>query len=243
MKRTISLFNFLKPKPKAANKIAAIALIHQLKSAFVTVKWPLKMMEEGDYGQINPEQRIVIEKILTRNEEFISLIDDLLSLEKSATGGYSYHRTCENMESIIRELMKATREEATHKHITMMFEKQSGVIPDVMLDKKMITLAVQNLIDNAIKYTMPGGEIAISLSANKKSIECKVEDNGIGVMEKDKSKIFSQFFRGVNAIKANSVGSGLGLFITKNIIEDHKGKIWFTSEEGKGSTFCFSLPL
>ena len=116
-------------------------------------------------------------------------------------------------------------------------------MPKAMADVDKIRIAVQNLVDNAINYTSSGGRVTVSLNYGRNELGVVVKDTGVGIPEDQKKRIFSKFFRGSNVIKVETDGSGLGLFITKNIIEAHGGKIWFESEEGKGTTFSFSLPV
>lgn len=223
--------------------IAILALAHQLKAALVAIKWPLKMIIEGDYGKIAPAQKDIIEKILSKNDSFILLVSDLLNVEKSHEGGYTYRRTSESMESIIKSVVDFNKEEVLRKKITMAFARQGLAVPQVTVDREMVMLAVQNIVDNAIKYSPSHGEVHIFLTADNKNVRCKVQDCGIGVLQEDKDRVFLKFYRGANAVKMDSIGSGLGLYIAKNIIEDHGGKIWFESEIHKGSTFYFTLPL
>lgn len=232
-----------KISPVVKTNIATIALAHQLKSALVAIKWPLKMIVDGDYGAINEQQKAIIEKILLKNEGFLALVSDLLIAEKNKEGEYCYHQDLESLEDIVASVVAFKREEILRKEITISFINESEKIPKVLLDKKMVMLAVSNIVDNAIKYSLPKGEIKIFLGVDKNTIQGKVQDYGIGIAQKDKDKLFGKFFRGVNAIKVDAMGSGLGLFIAKNIIEDHRGTIWFESEENQGSTFYFSLPL
>ena len=112
-----------------------------------------------------------------------------------------------------------------------------------MLDAEKAKLAFQNIIDNAVRYTSLNGQITISLKIVDKNIEFSVEDSGVGVPENQQARIFTKFFRGANAVRMNTEGSGLGLFIAKNIVEAHGGKIWFKSEENKGTTFYISFPI
>lgn len=98
------------------------------------------------------------------------------------------------------------------------------------------------MIDNAIHYTMPGGKVTVILTGDKNEIKITVKDTGIGIPQNQQERVFSKFFRAANAMRVQTDGTGLGLFITKNIIEAHGGKIWFESEEGKGTTFYFTLP-
>jgi two-component system sensor histidine kinase VicK len=104
-------------------------------------------------------------------------------------------------------------------------------------------IVVQNLLENAIKYTPENGNINISLEKDEESILFKIKDSGVGIPADQQERIFTKFFRGSNVIRLETDGSGLGLYTTKNIVESHNGKIWFESEEGKGTTFFVSLPV
>jgi len=112
-----------------------------------------------------------------------------------------------------------------------------------MLDVEKMRLAINNLVDNAIRYTPPGGRVTVSLSYDKKEIEFSVKDTGVGIPKDQQERVFTKFFRGANVMRMATEGTGLGLFITKNIIEAHGGKIWFESEENVGTTFHFTIPL
>jgi two-component system sensor histidine kinase VicK len=110
-------------------------------------------------------------------------------------------------------------------------------------------LAVQNLLDNAVRYTPPRGRITILLEIIKfhdrdeKDIIFSIKDTGVGIPKDQQPRVFTKFFRGANVMRMDTEGTGLGLFIAKNIIEAHGGKIWFESEERKGTVFYFSLPV
>ncbi len=116
-------------------------------------------------------------------------------------------------------------------------------MPKVTVDVEKVKLAIQNLIDNAIRYTLPGGRITVSLKTVKNQIEFSIKDTGVGIPKAQQERVATKFFRGTNAMRMETEGSGLGLYITKNIIEAHGGKLWFESEENKGTTLYFILPL
>jgi two-component system sensor histidine kinase VicK len=133
------------------------------------------------------------------------------------------------------------KEEIKKKNLNFQFKKPKK-LPKVKVDVEKIYLAIQNLLENAIRYNKVGGEIEIILKEKEKEIEFSIRDTGIGIPKNQQSRVFTKFFRGSNAIRMETEGSGLGLFIAKNIIEAHGGRIWFESEEGKGTTFYFTLP-
>jgi len=134
------------------------------------------------------------------------------------------------------------KEEIKNKKLKIKFQKPKNVVK-VKIDAEKIKLAVDNLLDNAIKYTNSGGKLELELSCGIKEVEFKIKDSGLGIPKSQQERVFSKFFRGENIMKVQTEGTGLGLFITKNIIEAHGGKIWFDSKEGKGTTFYFTLPI
>jgi len=125
------------------------------------------------------------------------------------------------------------------------FIKPATDIPDVKCDKEMITVAIQSLIENAIKYSQNNEEINIDLKYDPKNNEIliSIHDQGIGIKKEDQLKIFNKFYRAPNAIKKETTGSGLGLFTTKSIVERHNGKIWFESSRESGTSFFILLPI
>jgi len=216
---------------------------HQLRTPLSAIKWSLKMLLEGDLGTISKEQREFIEKTYKANERMIALINDLLNVSRIEEGKFLYRPVLSDIEAITQSVINFYKEEIEKKKIKFNFRKPKKKIPRVKVDVEKIKLAIQNLLENAIRYTPIGGRITISLKTNKKTVKFQIKDTGIGIPKKQQERIFTKFFRGANAIRMETEGSGLGLFITKNIIEAHGGKIWFESEEGKGTTFFFTLPL
>jgi len=216
---------------------------HQLRTPLSAIKWTLRMLLDGDLGEITAEQKGFIEKTYISNERMISLINDLLDITRIEEGRYLYKPTLAGLEDITQFVLNSYKEEFEKKKIKCIFQKPTERLPAVKVDVEKIRLVIQNLIDNAIKYTPADGEVTISLECGKKEIEFSIKDTGVGIPEDQKERLFTKFFRGANAIRMETEGSGLGLFISKNIIEAHGGKIWFESEEGKGTTFHFTLPV
>ena len=218
---------------------------HQLRTPLAAIKWTLKMFLDGDLGDISSEQREFIEKTYISNERMISLINDLLDVTRIEEGRYLYKPSLNNFENIVNFVMQSHKDNIEKKKIKFEFKKLKTKIPKIKIDVEKIRVAVDNLIDNAIKYTPDGGNITAFLdySEKEKEIEFKVQDSGVGIPLDQQNRIFSKFFRGANVMRMDTEGSGLGIFITKNIIEAHGGKIGFESKEGEGSTFYFTLPI
>ncbi|MCD5397188.1 MAG: cell wall metabolism sensor histidine kinase WalK [Candidatus Pacebacteria bacterium] len=215
---------------------------HQLRTPLSAIKWTLKMLLDGDLGPLNKEQIEFVNKNYISNERMISLINDLLNVTRIEEGRYLYSKQLIDFYDLIHEIVNTFEEEFKKKKIKISFQKAEEKIPLIKVDVEKMQLAVHNLIDNAIRYTSSEGKIIISLKLIDQNIEFSIQDTGIGIPKNQEEKIFTKFFRGINIMKIDTEGTGLGLFITKNIIEAHDGKIWFESEENKGTTFYFTLP-
>jgi len=216
---------------------------HQLRTPLSAIKWTLRMLLDGDLGKITPEQRDFIEKTYRSNERMIDLINDLLDVTRIEEGRYLYRPTLTELEAVVQFVINSYREEAKRRKIKLEFIKPPEKLPKIKIDVEKIRLAIQNILDNAIRYTKPGGKVTVSLKYVKKEIELSIKDTGIGIPKGQQGRVFTRFFRGANVIRMETEGTGLGLFITKNIIEAHGGEIRFESEENKGTTFYLTLPV
>ncbi len=218
---------------------------HQLRTPLSAVKWTIKMLLDGDLGEITNEQRKVIEKSYQVNEKMIGLINDLLDVAKIEEGRYLYKPTLADFENVVHFAINSCQEEIVRKKIVLDFEKPKIKLPKITMDVEKMRLVIQNLLDNAVKYTPFGGNITILLEydKDKKEITFSIKDTGVGIPRDQQARVFTKFFRGANVMRMETEGTGLGLFISKNIIETHGGKIWFESKERKGTTFYFIMPI
>lgn len=216
---------------------------HQLRTPLSIIKWSLDMLSEKmEKRKVSKEERELFEQSRQSNERMINLVKDLLDAARIEEGRFLYKPAYVDLQKIIEGIIAAEEDLLKQRNIAFKFVPQVPKIPEVEVDAEAMSLAIQNLIANSRKYTLPGGEINVSLGYNGSEILFSVTDNGIGIPEKDWERVFTKFFRAANAIKLQTEGSGLGLFIAKNIVEAHDGKIWFESKENTGSTFYFSLP-
>ncbi len=216
---------------------------HQLRMPLSVIKWSLKMLINGDLGEISQPQKEAIEKTYESNETMIRLVNDLLNVTKIEEGRFILSPTPARLEDVIQSVINSLEGLVKSKKLQFKFETPERRYPTLNIDIEKIKIAVGNLIHNAIRYTAEGGAITVFLKSSDGKMEFSVKDTGVGIPKEQQGKVFSRFFRATNAVKTEAEGSGLGLYIARNIIEAHGGRVWFESSEGRGSTFYFTLPL
>jgi len=216
---------------------------HQLRTPLSAVKWSLMMLLEEDLGKLNEEQKKFLQDTYKTNEKMIFLVNSLLNVSEIEEGKYLSKIVLSSIEDIIQSIVDAHKKEIERRKLRFEFKKPKEQLPKLMLDVEKMKIAIRNIFDNALRYTLPGGKVSISLRRDEKEIEVQIQDTGVGILQYQQEKVFTKFFRGASIIKLETEGTGLGLFISKNIIEAHGGRIWFESEEGKGSTFYFTIPV
>lgn len=216
---------------------------HQLRTPLSVVKWTLRAVLDGDVGPLRAEQQDLLEKGYKTNERMIRLVNDLLSVVNIEEGRFNYKFRRKHLLPIIESVIEEVRILMKQKGIKLSYRTPSHEFPKVLLDSDKIRLAFSNIIDNAIKYTLRGGRVSVIVKKKQNSLLVSVKDTGIGISKQQLDRVFTKFFRGYNAVKIQTEGNGLGLFIAKNIIEKHGGKIWLTSIENKGTTVFFTVPI
>jgi len=216
---------------------------HQLRTPLSAIKWTLRMVLDGDTGEVNAEQKELLEKTYVSNDRMISLINDLLNVSRIEEGRFLYKQELANLEDITSIIIDSSQELLKMKKIDFSYNKPEKPLPQISADREKMELAIQNLLENAVKYTPEGGKISITVSGDDANVIFKIKDTGVGIPDSQHDRIFTKFFRGDNVIRMETEGSGLGLYTTRNIVDAHKGKIWFDSKEGEGTTFTFTIPI
>ena len=216
---------------------------HQLRTPLSAIKWSLQTLLDGDMGPVHAKQKEFLSRTYASNERMITLINDLLNVTRIESGRYLYQPSFVQMEDIIEAQFQLYEGESERKGITLTFVRPQDQCPKALVDPEKIGVVVQNLIDNALHYTPKGGEVTVSVSHDIKELLVQVKDTGLGIPKGEQARIFEKFFRASNIKNVYTEGSGLGLYITRHIVEIHGGKIWFESTEGKGATFIFTLPI
>lgn len=216
---------------------------HQLRTPLVEVKWALQALLDGDGGNLSITQKELLGRTYTSNEGMLALISDLLDIKKIEEGRYLSSLSLVQVEHMGAAVVELYREEAKRKGIELALQEPSEPLAQVLVDEKKIRLAIQSLVENAVHYTPRGGTVTVSFFSDIEEVGVSVADTGIGIPKEEHERIFEQFFRATNVKKLGTVGTGLGLYLAKNIVEAHGGRIWFVSHEHKGSTFTIALPL
>lgn len=211
---------------------------HEIKTPLTTIKGFLSVLLTGEAGALNDQQISFLTLVDQATNRLINITTNLLDISRLHSKSEMELERSDLIE-LINTLLPSLRMKAYSKNIRIAFETKLGSAY-VLMDKHWIGQVVNNLVDNAIKYSPPSSLITISVYDRGEVIVFCVQDNGYGIDEEDKRFIFEKFFRGKN-VSFNTEGSGLGLAIAKAIIEKHQGKIWFESEKNKGSKFYFAL--
>lgn len=227
---------------KMKSEIISI-VAHQLRTPLSAIKWTLKILLDQDAGPISPEQRDLITKGFESNERMIGLINDMLAVDRLESGKIKYNFVPVQFEELVQDMIQNLLPLATQKNTRVELSTPQTQLQKIKIDPDKMRDVLQNLIDNAIKYTRKDGVVAVGVAMEKDELHFWVKDNGIGIPEAEKEKIFSRFFRANNAVHTETDGSGLGLFIAQSVIKRHGGKIWFESELDVGTTFHVLLPF
>lgn len=215
---------------------------HQLRGPLTAIKGYISLILEGDYGKISKDVEGALKKIQSSSNDLAVLVGDYLDVSRIELGHMKYNFTSFSMNDLADEVLK---------EIGPSFEKnglelkiQMDKIPaNVHADRSKLKQVMLNLLDNSIKYT-PEGTTTFILDRERDHVIVTVKDTGVGMNAKVIPDLFQKFSRAPNASKTNIVGTGLGLYVAKKIIDEHGGKIWAESKgEGKGSSFSFRIKL
>jgi signal transduction histidine kinase len=189
------------------------------------------------------KKKEVLEKNQNNIDQLLKLLEDLLTWARSQQGSIEYNPEKIHFNKMLENIKLLLSENTSEKNITLEIKSEPNL--EAYGDRMMVNTILRNLITNSIKYTKNGGNIIVKAQRSEedeKMLEVSVEDNGIGIDESTRNKLFKAnrkvSTRGTN----NEKGTGLGLMLCKEFVAKHKGKIWVESELGKGSTFYFTIP-
>ena len=198
-------------------------------------------MLEGAFGPLNTRQSKYVSNILLSGESLLEIIDNLLDISRLEAGEKTLNYEEIDIASLLGEVRISLLSPASNKKIAVEL-KVDTAIENIRADKTKLRRILYNLISNAIKFTHEKGKITVSASKKEGMLEIKVSDTGTGLLKEYYEKTFTPLAQADPSKVLKSGGAGLGLYIVKNLIDLHGGKIFVDSEVGKGSTFTFTLP-
>src|SRR3989344_5757377 len=223
---------------QAKSKFVSVTT-HQLRTPLSAIKWTFHMLLQGNLGPTTSEQHTFIEKGYESTQRMIAIINDLLNVDYMEIDHADYNFLPVDLAALIESVLFEFTNQAESKKITLKFNKPPSAPPPVLADPIKVSMVLENLIDNAIKYTPRPGQVTVSgsdarMNSARGDLEVVVSDNGIGIPPAERDKVFRRFFRGSNATKVQTDGTGLGLFISRDIVEKHGGAGWFEGAGGQG---------
>ncbi len=224
-------------KTAFTNKVA-----HELRAPVAGAISLLRPLMRGLAGELNEQQRDILSRIETRLDILMELVNDLLTLATTQTVVAEEPLESISLQPVIKQVVDRLAVEAANKRIRLSFNAPPREII-VQATEKGLDCLMSNLIGNAIKYTVDGGDVAVTITDQAGATKITVSDSGIGIPAEDLPHIWDEFFRAKNARRSGLQGTGLGLSIVKGIVDHFGGSIEVRSAEGKGSTFVVSLPL
>ncbi|MBI4457614.1 hypothetical protein HY633_01475 [Candidatus Uhrbacteria bacterium] len=213
---------------------------HQLRSPATAIKFMTDMMRTGEFGAITDKQKEWVGKLYTASDTMLDLVNELLNISRLEAGAET-ERTPQDIVALAEKTLKETEPLLLAKRQKFAFVKNGAASP--ACDPLMIGEVMKNFLSNASKYSPDDGTVTVTIDVSDAAAKFSVADQGMGIPKSEHNRMFGKFFRAENAVKSPIIGTGLGLYYCKTVIEKHGGRIGFDSEVGKGSTFWFELPL
>ncbi len=246
---TVSFINLMKHVELAREHDAQISRVksdfistaaHQLRTPLTGIRWALEALERGE---LNEEQRALTKNATDKSRELVSIVGTLLDISAIESGKYQYQFAPTDLVVLSGEVATDFQMMAEKAGVALAFDPIADV-PLVRADRERVKWVLNNLVENAIRYTPPAGAVRISVAGGRDRVVISVRDTGIGIPATDQGNIFERFYRGKNAAAKENEGNGLGLYIARTIATDHGGDLNFKQNEaGPGTTFTFSLPI
>ena len=216
---------------------------HQLRSPLTITKGYISMILEGSFGRIEEKVSEKLKRVYESNEWLIKLVDDFLNLSRIEQGRMKYDFKRGNLDDIVGEVAGELDDAARKKGLELLWQKPVPPLPQTVFDASKIHEVIYNLIDNAIKYTQ-SGKIEIKTEKVGSYLRISVRDTGIGLEADDAGDLFQKFNRAGQGYKVNVQGHGIGLYVARQMVEAHGGKIWAESPGPyHGSAFYVELPI
>jgi PAS domain S-box-containing protein len=215
---------------------------HELRTPLTAIKGFLSMVLKRDFGDLSDKQSHFLSRVYQSNQRMIDLVEDLLESSHIESGKINLTINPIAMEGIVADVVAEEAGKAAAKQILIKVNRRQR-LPLVLADETRLHQILINLVDNAIKYSLPEAEVRIDFKTRGDELVTTVTDQGVGITSSQFDRLFTKFGRIYNPMSVQAGGTGLGLYIVKNLVESHGGRVWVTSREGRGSRFSFSLPI
>jgi signal transduction histidine kinase len=218
-------------------------IVHDLRAPLSNIMGVSEMMENGLFGAMNEEQKKWVGRIKNNGANLVNLVNDFLDLSKLEAGHLDLSREATDLKDLLHNAVENYLPAAKAKNISLTCESEPQ-LPQVHADPRRLDQLLNNLLSNALKFTGKGGTIQVrALPEDGMGIRVQVQDSGVGIARQEVVSLFEKYRQTTSGKMSAHKGTGLGLVICKMIVEAHGGKIWVESEEGKGTTFTFTLPF
>ncbi len=215
---------------------------HQLRGPVTNINWALESLAKDQ--NLSEDNRGLVDNAFKAGQQLLKIIEDLINIAKIEEGRFGYTFEPTDLVYFINSILAQVMPQARRASIKIYFDRPKDPLPQVLINQEKMMMVFYNFLDNAIRYNVQNGEVIVKVEMVKDEpfVQVSIHDTGIGIPPEQVGKIFGKFFRAENAVKFQTEGSGLGLYINKNIILAHGGKLWAESELNRGTTFYFTLP-
>ena len=217
------------------------SMSHELRTPLNAIIGFSDVLLQGMFGETNDKQTEYLRDILASGQHLLSLINDILDLSKIEAGRMDLDLSPFDLPTAIDDAILLMRERAARRGIALERHVDER-LGEINADQRKVKQVLLNLLSNAVKFTPEGGRIDVRGRLGNGTAEISVTDTGIGIAPEDHDAVFEDF-RQVGAAEKKAEGTGLGLALCRKFVELHGGRIWVSSEEGKGSTFTFTIPV
>lgn len=215
---------------------------HELRTPITSVRGYLSLVLENKYKKLTEDDWLSLDRAYQSSERLSSLIESLLSITRVERGTLTFHPEPLPIEKCIYDVSAEFKPQAEEKKQNITFITPKKPLPLVFAEELKLKEILRNFLSNAIKYTQEKGKIKVSTEFDEKWVTVHIKDDGPGIPAEAQPHLFKKFLRGEDALRKESEGVGLGLYIVKSLTELQGGTVWFKSQEGKGTTFSFKLP-
>jgi signal transduction histidine kinase len=213
---------------------------HELRTPLTSIQGYVKLLIAGHTGELNDLQSEFLNTVNRNTDRLVALVNDLLDISRIESGRLELVMEPLALTEILDSEIESVRGLADEKHVEILLDIEEG-LPKVKADSHRLGQIISNLLSNAIKYSRDRSAVKITANQMGKNVLVKVIDSGIGISPEERSKLFQRFYRSDDSSVQSQRGTGLGLVITRYLVEMHGGRIWVESEKGQGSTFSFTI--